>query len=92
MKNWFGRGRSLQVAITCSCLIAFVLFGYDQGVFGGILQNENWLDQFGHPSNTTTGIIVSSYNLGCLVGCIGKCFKKDTERYICQKLSLGKDL
>mgnify|MGYP000742944055 CR=1 FL=1 len=44
----------------------------DQGVFSGILQNADWLDQFGHPSDTKTGIIVSCYNLGCLTGCIGE--------------------
>ncbi|KUJ08312.1 general substrate transporter [Mollisia scopiformis] len=68
-RGWFGRGRSLQIAVSCCCLLAFTLFGYDQGVFSGILQNEDWLDQFGHPSDTHTGIIVASYNLGCLVGC-----------------------
>ena len=72
MTSWFGHGRSMQTAITCCCLMAFVLFGYDQGVFGGILQNKNWLDQFGHPSDTKTGIIVSSYNLGCLLGCFSE--------------------
>lgn len=50
--------------------MAFVLFGYDQGVFGGILQNEDWLNQFHHPSDSKTGIIVSCYNLGCLAGCV----------------------
>lgn len=50
--------------------MAFVLFGYEQGVFGGILENQDWLDQFNHPSDTETGIIVSCYNLGCLGGCI----------------------
>ncbi|KAJ0307885.1 hypothetical protein COL516b_003857 [Colletotrichum fioriniae] len=65
-----GRGKSLQVGVTICCLIAFVLFGYDQGVFGGILQMEDWLDQFGHPSDSETGIIVSCYNLGCLTGCV----------------------
>ncbi|KAL3956080.1 hypothetical protein ACCO45_008926 [Purpureocillium lilacinum] len=70
MRTWLGRGRSLQVGITTCCLVAFVLFGYDQGVFSGILQNADWLDQFGHPSDTKTGIIVSCYNLGCLTGCI----------------------
>lgn len=67
-----GRGKSLQVGVTICCLIAFVLFGYDQGVFGGILQMEDWLDQFGHPSDSETGIIVSCYNLGCLTGCVRK--------------------
>ncbi|CZR50391.1 probable transporter (major facilitator superfamily) [Phialocephala subalpina] len=69
MHSWFGRGRSLQVAVSGCCLLAFTLFGYDQGVFGGILQNADWLNQFGHPSDTKTGIIVASYNLGCLLGC-----------------------
>ncbi len=72
MRSWLGRGKSLQVGITACCLVAFVLFGYDQGVFSGILQNEDWLDQFSHPTDTETGIIVSCYNLGCLVGCIGE--------------------
>ncbi|KAJ6439838.1 Sugar transporter STL1 [Purpureocillium lavendulum] len=70
MRSWLGRGRSLQAGITVCCLVAFVLFGYDQGVFGGILQNADWLDQFAHPSDIRTGIIVSCYNLGCLTGCI----------------------
>ncbi|KXH28937.1 hypothetical protein CSIM01_13339 [Colletotrichum simmondsii] len=70
MQNWFKRGKGLQVGIGICCLSAFVLFGYEQGVFGPILRNENWLHQFGHPSDSVTGIIVSCYNLGCLVGCI----------------------
>ncbi|KAH6999519.1 general substrate transporter [Ilyonectria destructans] len=65
-----GRGKSLQFGVTTCCLIAFLLFGYDQGVFGGILQNESWLNQFNHPGDTKTGIIVSCYNLGCLMGCV----------------------
>lgn len=69
MRGWFGRGKSLQFAISGCCLLAFTLFGYDQGVFSGILENEDWLNQFGHPNDTKTGIIVSSYNLGCLLGC-----------------------
>lgn len=47
--NWFGRGFRLRTAITVACQLAFVLFGYDQGVFSGIVGNQNWLDQFGHP-------------------------------------------
>lgn len=34
--NWFGRGFKLRAAITIACQMAFVLFGYDQGVFGGM--------------------------------------------------------
>ena len=69
MRSWYGRGRPLRLAITYCCLCAFLFFGYDQGVFSGILQNKNWLDQFGHPDDTKTGILVSSYCLGALFGC-----------------------
>ncbi|KAJ5895266.1 sugar transporter [Penicillium taxi] len=69
MRNWFGRGQSLQVAVTSCCLLAFVLFGYDQGLFSGIIDNENWNVQFGSPNDSEQGIILGSYNLGCLVGC-----------------------
>lgn len=47
--NWFGRGFRLRVAITVACQMAFILFGYDQGVFSGIVGNDDWLDTFGHP-------------------------------------------
>lgn len=68
--NWFGRGFGLRVAITVACQMAFVLFGYDQGVFSGIVGNLNWLDTFGYPDSALLGIIVSIYNLGAFSGCI----------------------
>jgi hypothetical protein len=49
MRDWYGRGRSLRAAIGACCLAAFLFFGFDQGVFSGILQNESWLDMFNHP-------------------------------------------
>lgn len=70
MRSMFGRGRPLQVAIYACCLSAFLFFGYDQGVFGGILENPHWLDQFNHPAPVITGITVSSYCLGALTGCV----------------------
>ena len=72
MRAWYGRGQSLQVAVTACCLVAFILFGYDQGVFSGIVDNEDWNAQFNHPDDTKEGIIVSCYNLGCLLGCVGQ--------------------
>lgn len=60
----------MRAAIYCCCLAAFLFFGYDQGVFGGLLENESWLNQFGHPRDTIVGITVSSYCLGALFGCI----------------------
>jgi MFS family permease len=68
--NWYGRGFRLRAAITISCQLAFVLFGYDQGVFSGIVGNADFLDTFNHPSPALEGIIVSIYNLGCFTGCI----------------------
>ncbi|KAF2996122.1 hypothetical protein E8E14_002596 [Neopestalotiopsis sp. 37M] len=68
--NIFGKDRSLRIAITIACQCAFVLFGYDQGVFSGIVGNQDFLDQFGHPSPSLEGIIVSIYNLGAFSGCI----------------------
>ncbi|KAF2725398.1 general substrate transporter [Polychaeton citri CBS 116435] len=64
------RGLPLNVAIYTTCLSAFLFFGYDQGVFGGLLQNPHWLNQFKHPGPTITGITVSSYCLGALFGCL----------------------
>ncbi|KAK8237962.1 general substrate transporter [Phyllosticta capitalensis] len=66
----FGRGFSLQLAITAACSMAFILFGYDQGVFSGIVGNEDFLDIVGHPDDTILGIVVAVYNLGCFSGCL----------------------
>jgi MFS family permease len=42
--------------------------GYDQGVFGNVIINENFLETFGHPSADTQGTMTSIYNIGCFVG------------------------
>ncbi|KAL9577756.1 MAG: hypothetical protein Q9203_007341 [Teloschistes exilis] len=68
--NIFGRGLTLRVAVAITCQMAFVFFGYDQGVFSGIIGNPNWLDQFGHPKSSLEGIIVSICNLGMFSGCV----------------------
>ncbi|KAF9887915.1 hypothetical protein FE257_009437 [Aspergillus nanangensis] len=76
--RWFRPGFPIQFAITCTCLAAFLLFGYDQGIFGGIVTNPDFLDTFQHPSAGYLGIIVSIYNIGCLVGCIINFFIGET--------------
>lgn len=68
--NLFGRGRGLRIAVMITCQMAFVFFGYDQGVFSGIIGNPDWLNQFDHPGPVLEGIIVSIYNLGMFAGCI----------------------
>lgn len=77
MRHIFGRGAPLRAAIYACCLAAFLFFGYDQGVFGGLLQNPDWLDQFNHPKPVITGITVSSYCLGALFGCVTNFFIGD---------------
>lgn len=64
------RGNALVNAITCASAACFLLFGYDNGVFAGIINTEAFRSQFGYPSSTITGTIVSIYNLGCFLGCI----------------------
>jgi hypothetical protein len=57
--NLFGEGRRLRWAITFACQLAFILFGYDQGVFSGIIGNEDFRATFGYPGDALEGIIVS---------------------------------
>lgn len=39
------------------------------GVFGGLVTNQDFLDTFNNPKPVELGFIVSTYNLGCIVGC-----------------------
>ncbi|KAI5801204.1 sugar transporter [Geopyxis carbonaria] len=75
--NMFGRGFRLRLAITVACEMAFILFGYDQGVFSGIVGNDDFREKMGHPGDSLEGIIVSIYNLGCFTGCICAFFVGD---------------
>ncbi|POR35785.1 Sugar transporter STL1 [Tolypocladium paradoxum] len=84
-KKYFGlRGRPLNWAIGAIAGCDFLLFGYDQGVMGGILTLPIFLSQFpdindqdpaispSEKSNRSTyqGIAVASYNLGCFIGAV----------------------
>ncbi|KAA8646389.1 hypothetical protein EYZ11_005230 [Aspergillus tanneri] len=66
----YGRGVSLRVAILLTCQFAFALFGYNQGVFSGIVGNEDFLNIVHHPTTVFIGFIVSIYNVGCFTGTI----------------------
>ncbi|KAI1437520.1 general substrate transporter [Xylaria sp. CBS 124048] len=84
---YFGlRGRALNYAIGFVAGCDFLLFGYDQGVMGGILTMPQFLAVFpsinpddpaisGEPGiksqrASTQGIAVASYNLGCFLGAV----------------------
>ncbi|GCB18320.1 sugar transporter STL1 [Aspergillus awamori] len=66
----YGRGLSLRLAIMFTCQAAFALFGYNQAVFSGIINNADFLAIVHYPSTAVMGIIVSIYNLGCLLGTV----------------------
>lgn len=81
MKKFFGlRGNALNWAIGIIAGCDFLLFGYDQGVMGGILTLPVFLGQFpdidpaagpdSSARSTYQGIAVASYNLGCFVGAV----------------------
>ncbi|KAI8221066.1 Sugar transporter [Colletotrichum sp. SAR 10_86] len=85
MGNYFGlRGKSLNWAISIIAGCDFLLFGYDQGVTGGILTLPAFQSQFPDidpeadgisralksERATAQGIAVASYNLGCFIGAI----------------------
>ncbi|GAD91793.1 hypothetical protein NECHADRAFT_48029 [Paecilomyces variotii No. 5] len=71
------QGKSLQYGITAACGAGFLLFGYDQGVFGGILDNESFLRTFGFPGATIQGQIVATYDLGCIMGTLVSMYTGD---------------
>ncbi|KAI5867211.1 general substrate transporter [Durotheca rogersii] len=93
MVNYFGkyfglRGHWLNYAIGIIAGCDFLLFGYDQGVMGGILTMHQFLEQFPEINpdeanilpevqrsrSTTQGISVAAYNLGCFVGAVTTIF------------------
>ncbi|KAI9658172.1 MAG: hypothetical protein M1831_004019 [Alyxoria varia] len=84
-QKYFGlRGASLNWAIGIIAGLDFLLFGYDQGVMGGLLTLDSFKDQFPeinpfqYPKgskikdtvSTYQGIAVASYNVGCFLGAI----------------------
>jgi sugar porter (SP) family MFS transporter len=70
-------GRALTLGITVTCGTAFLLFGFDQGVFGGILANAMFLSTFNNPSPTMQGQIVSTFDIGCILGALMTIFVGD---------------
>lgn len=71
------QNKRFQFSITAACGAGFLLFGYDQGVFGGLLDNEPFLRTFGFPDATIQGQIVASYDIGCIIGTLFSMFAGD---------------
>ncbi|KAJ7083996.1 general substrate transporter [Mycena belliarum] len=63
-------GTRLGGWVTVACTAAMVLFGYDQGVFGGIIITPDFLETMGSPNAALQGTIVAIYDIGCLLGAL----------------------
>lgn len=61
-------GTSLRICIFIASTIGFVLFGYDNGVFSGLIVNPWFLKTFNNPEPKLLGTVSATYNLGGFVG------------------------
>ncbi|KAI1212067.1 hexose carrier protein [Annulohypoxylon truncatum] len=60
-------GNALIRWITFCSGCGFALFGYDQGVFGGLLGNESFIRVFDNPDAILQGHITATFDLGCFI-------------------------
>ncbi|RWA05705.1 hypothetical protein EKO27_g9400 [Xylaria grammica] len=71
---YFGlRGKWLTFWITVACATDMSLFGYDQGVFSGVVITQDYLDvhDLNGPGKTNVlSIITSIYTIGCFLGAL----------------------
>ncbi|EGV62953.1 hypothetical protein CANTEDRAFT_124781 [Yamadazyma tenuis ATCC 10573] len=70
-------GKQVSIAVAFTCELSFILFGIEQGIAGIIITGEDFLNQFGNPTGSWLGFIVSIYTLGCFFGCIVNFFTGD---------------
>jgi sugar porter (SP) family MFS transporter len=63
-------GRSLIVLITIASSCGFLLFGYDNGVFSGLLVLPWFLTTYHDPNSSLLGTISAMYNIGGFLGAI----------------------
>ncbi|KAJ5102691.1 hypothetical protein N7532_003220 [Penicillium argentinense] len=64
------RGRALMASILITSDFDFTLFGYDPGVFGGILAGQRLQDTLGNPGSTMTGLQTAIYDFRCAFGAL----------------------
>ncbi|KAI5844619.1 general substrate transporter [Morchella snyderi] len=64
------RGAALRVLISIASSSAFLLFGYDQGVFAGLIGGDGFKNTFNNPDTTTIGTVTAIYEIGCFFGAI----------------------
>ncbi|KAK4636107.1 MFS-type transporter oryC [Fulvia fulva] len=57
--------------LTVACGTDMTLFGYDQGVFGGVVVTDDFLDTLNLRNNSSLlGTVTAIYNIGCFFGAI----------------------
>lgn len=61
------RGKNLLAGITISSGLGFILFGYDNGVIGGLLTAPDFESTF-RLNATLQGVVTSLFELGCFFG------------------------
>ncbi|THY32290.1 general substrate transporter [Aureobasidium pullulans] len=67
------KGGWLVFWITVACATDMTLFGYDQGVFSGVVVSDNFLElhNLGGPSKTKVlSTVAAIYDVGCFIGAI----------------------
>ncbi|KAF8150749.1 general substrate transporter [Crassisporium funariophilum] len=64
------QGQSLRILISVASSSAFLLFGYDQGVFAGLIGGDGFKDTFNSPSTKTVGTVTAIYEIGCFFGAV----------------------
>ncbi|KAK4896916.1 hypothetical protein LTR27_005163 [Elasticomyces elasticus] len=69
-RRFFRTSQSLHTAISVAAGTVMCLFGYEQGVFGGIIIGKDFLQYFNDPSPGLQGFVVSVYDLGCFAGAL----------------------
>ncbi|KAF7189657.1 Sugar transporter STL1, partial [Pseudocercospora fuligena] len=70
--RYFGlRGGWLTFWVTVACGTDMTLFGYDQGVFGGVVVTEDFIQTLGLEGNSSLlGTVTAIYDIGCFFGAI----------------------
>lgn len=72
MKPYFGMtGGWLTFWVTVACSADMALFGYDQGVFGGVNVTEDYLKTMGFgPTSSTLSTVTAIYDVGSFLGAV----------------------
>lgn len=73
----FLTGRPVVVLITVASSCGFLLFGYDNGVFSGLIVSPWFLKTFHHPMSSLLGTYSAMYNIGGFIGSLIAFFVSD---------------